>query len=118
MSCLKKSLVSAGVAAAFLSIAAGAAIPSRPALAGEGGAFVGGLVTGHVLTRMSNESERETREAERRAYSNQQAPAQSQPQQSEPTVEERLETLDKLAADGRITKEEYDKRRQAIIDGI
>jgi len=33
-------------------------------------------------------------------------------------VEERLNTLDRLAPNGMITKEEYERRRKAIIDGI
>jgi hypothetical protein len=33
-------------------------------------------------------------------------------------VEDRLDTLDKLAANGIISKEEYKRRRKAIIGGI
>ena len=73
--------------------------------AGKGGAFVGGLIGGHVLTNMANRSERQTRAAEYEAYSSQpaaapqQAPA-AQPQGSAKSVEEKLDTLDDLAAKG------------------
>ena len=89
--------------------------------AGKGGAFVGGLIGGHVLTNMSNRSERQTRAAEYQAYSQRPAPAPAPAAaapSSESSVQSRLDTLDKLAANGTITKEEYQKRRKAIIDGI
>lgn len=39
-------------------------------------------------------------------------------QKATESVEDRLNTLDKLAANGYITKQEYDTRRQAIIDSL
>jgi len=102
-------------AAAVLGFAAAlATAPLQPVRADEGAAFIGGLIGGHILTNMANQSERRTRAAEQQAYQRQQAPAQP----SQPTVEERLNTLDRLAANGMITKEEYERRRKAIIDGI
>jgi hypothetical protein len=98
------------------------AIP-QPASAGKGAAFVGGLIGGHVLTNMASRSERRTEAAEYQAYSRppaQQAPAQApaQAQSSSQTVKQRLNTLDQLAAGGYISKEEYKKRRQAILDSM
>ena len=82
--------------------------------AGKGGAFIGG----HVLTEMANRSERRTRAEEYRAYSRQApAPAAARPS-SQSSVQSRLDTLDELAANGTITKEKYQKRRKAILDGI
>jgi membrane protease subunit (stomatin/prohibitin family) len=116
-----KSLVSAIAGAFFLIVLAGGltAIP-KSAQAGKGGAFLGGLIGGHVLTNMANRSERRTEAAEYQAYSQQPAQAAPAPaaQSSGSSVQDRLDTLDKLAANGTITKEEYQKRRQAIIDGI
>jgi hypothetical protein len=89
----------------------------QPAYAGKGGAFVGGLIGGHVLTNVARRSERRTRAAEYEAYSRQPAPAPAA-QSSQSSVQERLDTLDKLAANGTITKEEYQQRRKAIIGGI
>ncbi len=95
----------------------------RSGHAGKTGAFIGGLIGGHVLTNMSNRSERRTRAAEYDAYSRQpaatpqQAPA-PQPQGSATSVEAKLDTLDNLAAKGYISKEEYERRRQAILDSL
>ncbi len=72
---------------------------------------------------MANRSERRTRAAEYDAYSRQpaatpqQAPA-PQPQGSATSVEAKLDTLDDLAAKGYISKEEYERRRQAILDSL
>ena len=111
-----------GFALAVVAATGSVTVASKAAHAGSGGAFVGGLIGGHVLTTMANQSERRTRAAEYQAYSQPRqaapAPAPAPAQAAPPTVEERLDTLDKLAANGMITKEEYDRRRQAIIDGI
>jgi len=119
---MKKSKSAGSICAAGLIAGAPFFLPATPADAGEGGAFVGGLIGGHILTNMANQSERRTRAMEHQAYQQQQQQPQQQQaapaQPSEPTVEERLNTLDKLAANGMITKEEYDRRRKAIIDGI
>ncbi len=122
---MKKSKKVGGICAAGVIAGAPFFLPPTPADAGEGGAFVGGLLAGHVITNMANQQERQTRAAERQADMQQQQLQQQQLQQqqqaaqkSEPTVEERLNTLDKLAANGMITKEEYQRRRKAIIDGI
>ena len=98
---------------------------SPEAQAGKGGAFVGGMVAGHVLTNMSQRDERRTRAQEQMAAQQQQpvyvqqqpaaAPASSGSSQS---VEDKLNQLDKLAAGGYITKDEYKKRRQAILDSM
>jgi hypothetical protein len=95
----------------------------QPGHAGKGGAFVGGLIGGHVLTNMSNRSERRTRAEEYNAYSRQPAPAPAPAPaaaapSSQTSVQSRLDTLDRLAANGTITKEEYQQRRKAILDGI
>jgi len=102
-----------------LATTASLTMQSQQAHAGKGAAFVGGLIGGHVLTNMANRSERRTEAAEHQAYSQppQQAPAPAA-QSSTSSVQDRLDTLDKLAANGTITKEEYQKRRQAIINGI
>jgi hypothetical protein len=70
---------------------------------------------------MAGRSERRTEAAEYQAYSQQPAPAPAPAAaapSSQSSVQDRLDTLDKLAANGTITKEEYQKRRKAIIDGI
>ena len=116
-----KSLVSA-IAGAFLLIVLAGGLTAIPksVQAGKGGAFLGGLIGGHVLTNMADRSERQTQAAEQQAYSQQPAQAAPAPaaQSSGSSVQDRLDTLDKLAANGTITKDEYQKRRKAIIDGI
>ncbi len=89
----------------------------RSGHAGKTGAFIGGLIGGHVLTNMANRSERRTRATEYNAYSRQPAAA-PQPQGSATSVEAKLDTLDDLAAKGYISKEEYERRRQAILDSL
>ena len=95
------------------------------ALAGDAGAFVGGMIGGHLLTNMANRDERRTRAQEQMAsqprtvYVQQQpaaAPASSA--SSTQSVEQKLQTLDRLAAGGYITKAEYKRRRQAILDSM
>ena len=44
--------------------------------------------------------------------------AQQQPATATESVEDRLRTLDKLAAGGYITKQEYDARKKAILEGL
>ena len=95
-------------------------VMSPEARSGEGGAFVGGLLGGHILTNMQNQSERRTRAQEQMAAQSQTTGVAQQPAAAPASqnVEDKLETLDKLAAEGYISKEEYKKRRQAILDGI
>ena len=94
-----------------------------PAHAGEAGAFIGGVLATKVLSNM----ERRTQAEEYQAYS---APRRAQPvQQAAPaaapapapaaqTAQQKLDQLDKLAAGGYITPEEYKAKRKAIIDGM
>lgn len=92
-----------------------------PALAG-GGHFIGGMVAGHVLTGAAQRSERQTQAAEYQAYHNSGAAYQTSGGSSGggggDSAEKRLDSLDKLAAAGYITKDEYKRRRQAIIDSM
>jgi len=88
----------------------------------KGGAFIGGALAGHVVSGAVNRSERRTRAEE------QQAAAQSQPvyQQAapapsaaaQPSVEQRIQELDKLAAGGYISPEEYKAKKQSILSGL
>ena len=87
----------------------------RDAQAG-GGAFVGGMLAGHLVTGAVNRSERRTEAEEYSAYS-QPAQQTQQPQQtSTKTTEQKLGELDTLAAKGYITKSEYQSRKKAILD--
>ena len=94
---------------------------SAPAYSSEAGAFIGGVFASKVVNNM----ERRTRAEEAQAYS---PPPAAQPvQQAAPapapapaaqTPQQKLDQLDKLAAGGYITPDEYKAKKQAILDGM
>lgn len=102
----------------------GALALSVPAQAGDAGAFLGGMVTSRVLgslRRSAQAQEQQAQAAQAQAAAAQRpvpqvaapapAPAQSSPQQ-------RIQQLDKLAAGGYITPEEYKAKKKAILDSL
>ncbi|MCG6899986.1 MAG: hypothetical protein LJE75_08285 [Gammaproteobacteria bacterium] len=103
------------MAAATTAIAMASAGISLPLYASDAGAFIGGVFATKLLTNMQDRTKAEQQQAAATQYQAarpvQSAPAQKTPQQ-------RLDELDKLAAGGYITPEEYKKRKQAIIDSI
>jgi len=90
-----------------------------PAQADGAGAFLGGIAVARIgrSIRDSNDAqERQADAAERQAYYAQQ---QAQPSQTQPqTAKEKIAQLDKLAAGGYISSEEYKSRKQAILDNM
>ena len=115
------------ILAAFIMVAV---VPSFKAEARAGaGAFLGGMVAGHLISGAVQRDKIQTAAAVESASQPktqtvyvQQAPAattSSQPvQATKPSVEQRIKELDKLAKDGYITPEEYKARKKAIIDSI
>jgi hypothetical protein len=95
---------------------------AAPVYAGKGVAFLGGMVAGHVVTGAVDRSKRRTRAEEQQAYAQSQpvyqqaAPAPSAAAQ--PSVEQRIQELDKLAAGGYISPEEYKAKKQSILSGL
>jgi hypothetical protein len=90
-----------------------------PAAANNAGAFLGGMVTAKVLSNMS----RRTQAEEAQAYNSSRQAAQPQPvqqRQAPPaqTAEQKLKELDKLAAGGYITPEEYKAKKKQILDSM
>lgn len=90
--------------------------------ASETGAFVGGMLTSRVLHNMSARTQAEQQQAHYAQQNAQQQQVQ-QVQQSAPapatqTTQQKLEELDKLAAGGYITPEEYKAKKQSIIDAM
>ena len=87
---------------------------SAPALADSGaGWFIGGVVTAKVVNNMERRTQAQEAQASRPAPQPvQRAPAQP----AKPSKEKRLDDLDRLAAGGYITPEEYKERRKAILD--
>jgi hypothetical protein len=93
------------------------------ARAGKGAAFLGGMVAGHVVGGAVRRSERRTEAAEYQAYSQprtvqQAAPAPAPAPAAKPTAQQRLDQLDKLAAGGYITPQEYKAKKKAILDSM
>lgn len=108
--------------AAGVVVAVAVMIHSERALAGSGGAFVGGLVGGVVLTKAMDNDRRRTEAAEAQAYRQQQPQVvyQQAPDSGSggKSAEERLDELDSLAAKGYINQDEYQRRRQEILDSL
>jgi hypothetical protein len=93
------------------------------ARAGKGAAFLGGMVAGHVVGGAVRRSERRTEAAEYQAYSQprtvqQAAPAPAPAPAAKPTAQQRLDQLNKLAAGGYITPQEYKAKKKAILDSM
>jgi hypothetical protein len=90
-----------------------------PALADGAGAFLGGIAVakiGHSVRESNEAQQRQAAAAEQQAYYAQQ---QAQASQTQPqTAEQQIAQLDKLAAGGYISPEEYRSRKQAILDNM
>lgn len=86
---------------------------SAPARADGAGWFIGGMVTSKVLSN----AERRTQAQEAQAYRPAPQPVQQvQAQPARPSKEGQLQDLDRLAAGGYITPQEYRERRKAVLD--
>ena len=95
------------------------------ARAGKGAAFLGGMAAGHIVGGAVRRSERRTEAAEYQAYSQPRAvqqaapaPASAPAPAAKPSAQQRLDQLDKLAAGGYITPEEYKAKKKAILDSM
>jgi ABC-type sugar transport system substrate-binding protein len=94
---------------------AGLAAFSAPARADGAGWFLGGMVTSKVLNNM----DRQTQAQEAQAYRPPPQPVQQvQAQPARPSKETQLQDLDRLAAGGYITPQEYKDRRKAVLDSM
>ncbi len=96
----------------FASFAAGASLPVH---AGDAGAFIGGVFATKLLTNMQDRTAAEQQQAAA-AQAQAARPVQTAPAQKSPQA--RIAELDKLAAGGYITPEEYKAKKQAIIDSL
>ena len=99
-------------AAAFVL---GAAIfgAGMPVAASDAGAFLGGVFAAKLLNNMERQTEAEEYRA---ATAAQPQYVTAAPREKSP--EERIRELDKLAAGGYISPEEYKNKKKAILDGI
>jgi hypothetical protein len=93
------------------------------ARASKGAAFLGGMVAGHVVGGFVRRDKRRTRAMEHEAYDQprtvqQAAPAPAPAPAAQPTAQQKLDQLNKLAAGGYITPEEYKAKKKAILDNM
>ena len=104
-----------GVLLSMVACAASAGLLafSAPAQADGAGWFLGGMVTTKVLSN----AERRTQAQEAQAYRPAPQPVQQvQAQPARPSKEGKLQDLDRLAAGGYITPQEYKERRKAVLE--
>ena len=85
---------------------------TMPVYAGDAGAFIGGVFATKVITNMNDRTEAEQDQAAAQYQAAQ--PVHTAPAQKSPQA--RIAELDKLAAGGYITPEEYKTKKQAILD--
>ena len=98
-----------------------AAAATRPAEAHNdwGLPLVGGLVGGYALKSFMGSKEHEQHSAPAPAPAPPAAaPAAAPAADSASSIEQKLNTLDQLAAKGYITKDEYNARRQALLNQL
>ena len=92
----------------------------------DGAAFLGGMVAGHIVGGAVRRSKIRTAAAVQAAnqpktqtvYVQQPATAAQPAPAAKPSAEDRIKQLDKLAAGGYITPEEYKAKKKAILDSL
>jgi len=98
------------------------------ARAGSGAAFLGGMLAGHLVggavrrskirtaaaVQAANQPKTQTVYVQQPAVTSAAQPAPA----AKPSAEDRLKQLDKLAAGGYITPEEYKAKKKAILDSM
>ena len=115
------------VLAAFIITTIMTGLPTE-ARAKEGAAFLGGMVAGHIVggavrrsrirtaaaVQAANQPKTQTVYVQQPATTTSAQPAPA----AKPSAEDRLKELDKLAAGGYITPEEYKAKKKAILDSM
>ena len=90
----------------------------------DGAAFLGGMVAGHVVGGMVRRSRIRTAAAvemanqPRTVQQAAPAPAPAPAPAAKQTAQQRIQELDKLAAGGYITPQEYKAKKKAILDSM
>ena len=85
---------------------------STPAMASSGGAFIGGLVAANVLGNMRRRTEAQEAAAARPV------PRHHTTHHTHRSADSRIKELNKLKADGDISEDEYEKKKQSIINSL
>ena len=117
MSILRNIAVSA---AAGMLVTAAMTV-SAPVQSSEAGAFIGGVAASRIMSNMRRRTEAEEIQAynsSRAAQPVQQAAPAAAPAPAADTTKQKLDQLDKLAAGGYITPQEYNAKRKAILDSM
>jgi len=96
-------------------LATAAVATSTSVLASEAGAFIGGVFATKIVGNMQDRTAAEEQQAAA-ATAAAQRPVQTAPAQQ--SAEQRIAELDKLAAGGYITPEEYKAKKQQILDSM
>ena len=87
----------------------------------DGAAFLGGMVAGHVVGGFVRRDRMRTAAEVHQAYGQPQTVQQAAPAPApaaKPTAQQRLDQLNKLAAGGYITPQEYKAKKKAILDSM
>jgi hypothetical protein len=108
-----RNTIAKGTLICVLGTAAGAL--SSSVLASDAGAFIGGVFATKILGNMQDRTAAEQQQAAAATYAAQR-PVESAPTQK--SAEQRIAELDKLAAGGYITPEEYKAKKQQILDSM
>ena len=85
---------------------------SAPAKASGAGAFIGGVVAANVIGNMHRRTEAQEAEAARPV------PKHHTTNHTHRSADSRIKELNKLKADGDISEEEYQKKKQSIINSL
>lgn len=106
------------VSAATGILIAAALTISAPALSSEAGAFIGGVAATKILGNMRRRTEAEEYQAYNSAPRAAQPVQQAAPAPAAQSTQQKLDELNKLAAGGYITPEEYKTKKKAIMDSM
>jgi len=101
----------------FAAILVGISINTQVS-ASNAGAFLGGVLATKVVGNMRDRTEAEQEQAYYAQQSAQQPVAQQSAPAQQDSAEDRIKELDKLAAGGYITPEEYKAKKKAIVDSM
>lgn len=115
-------VLASGLIVASLAAALGIGLGSRPSLAHNdwGLPLVGGLVGGYAMSSMMHRREERPRETvvTQPTYVTPPPAAPASAATTASSIEHQLNVLDDLAAKGYITKDEYQTRRQALLNQL
>lgn len=97
----------------FLSCVIGfSALTMTPVYASDAGAFFGGVLASKIVRNVRDQNK--TEQTQTTAVPQYQTTSTA----SKPSAKQRIQELDKLAAGGYITPDEYKRKKQSIIDSL